>query len=353
MGCEVSVICVKINQTTKHFKDGLINVFPMMESQPTQFLYYLNKIPIIKIVSGLLFYLYNGYKIHITLRRIDRTKKINFVEYSEGGDFWNSIMKTFKYSSHLHGSSYTFKNQSKFKPNIIDKIRRQMEHVFIKRAYIVVSPCNAMVKLVEKEMRFKIKNSHIIPYPISLSQIPVIQFCQSSKKVTLLFASRNDPIKGGELFIRALNKLPKSIQSIIEVKFYGYVSYQNLSNLPFIEINEFVPRDVLEKAYENADICVIPSLFDNSPNTVYEAMAHGKILIASAVGGIPEILGGNENGYLFNPNDINDFTEKIISAINAIINGQGYKMMANAQQRIMSISDVSVNAIKRLELFNS
>jgi len=82
-------------------------------------------------------------------------------------------------------------------------------------------------------------------------------------------------------------------------------------------------------------------------------MAHGKILIASAVGGIPEILGGNENGYLFNPNDINDFTEKIISAINAIINGQGYKMMANAQQRIMSISNVSVNAIKRLELFNS
>ena len=41
----------------------------------------------------------------------------------------------------------------------------------------------------------------------------------------------------------------------------------------------------LKKHMISADICVIPSLFDNSPNTVYEAMGNGKIVVASAVGG--------------------------------------------------------------------
>ena len=118
LGHEVSVICAKMdNNRITYFKDGLIHVYPIMDSKPTQSIYFLNKIPLIKIMSGLLFYLHNGLKIHLFLLKLNRKIKIDFVEYTEGGDFWNSITNRFKYSSHLHGSTYTFKNQTTQKPD--------------------------------------------------------------------------------------------------------------------------------------------------------------------------------------------------------------------------------------------
>ena len=333
-----------------YFEDSLIHVYPIMDSKPTQFIYFLNKIPLIKIMSGLLFYLHNGLKIHLFLRKLNYQKKIDYIEYSEGGDFWNSLNKKFNYSSHLHGSSYTFKNQTNQRPDLIDWMRRKMEHIFIKRANKVLSPCRAMVELVELEMGQQLTQAHVIPYPVDKREITIINKSKKSKKVTLLFASRNDPVKGGELLSKALGLLPENIQSKIQVEFYGYVPQRDLTHLPFIQVNEFVPKEDLEKAYQTADICVIPSLFDNSPNTVYEAMAQGKVVVASSVGGIPEIVGGFENGFLFDPKDVNDLVAKLEDAIKLVLNGACQSMRINAQQRINAISNLSINVKQRLNL---
>ena len=157
-------------------------------------------------------------------------------------------------------------------------------------------------------------------------------------------------MKGGKLFINTLGLLPQKIQSRINVEFYGFVPQCDLSSLPFLQIHEFVPKEILKKAYHAADICIIPSLFDNSPNTVYEAMANGKIVVASSVGGIPEIIGGNENGFIFDPRDINDFVNKLEDAIEIVLNGECQKMRINAQQHINKISNLAVNAKKRLKV---
>ncbi len=226
-------------------------------------------------------------------------------------------------------------------------ISRKVEHFFIKRANTVVSPSYAMLDLVEKEMEQKLIQAHVIPYPISDSGKIKIK---KSEKVRLLFASRNDPVKGGKLLTKALGLLPENIQTKILVEFYGFIPDYDLSNLPFLQIHEFVPKEILEKAYHAADICVIPSLFDNSPNTVYEAMANGKIVVASSVGGIPEIIGGIENGFLFDPSDINDFVEKLEDAIKIVLNGECQIMRINAQQHINKISNLAINAEKRLNV---
>ena len=91
LGHKVSVVCVKIDNNTTHFKDGLIHIYPVMDSKPTQFIYFLNKIPFINIVSGLLFYLHNGLKIHLFLRNLNHQEEIDYIEYSEGGDFWSTF----------------------------------------------------------------------------------------------------------------------------------------------------------------------------------------------------------------------------------------------------------------------
>jgi glycosyltransferase involved in cell wall biosynthesis len=326
MGHTVSVICASMGDNSLFFNDGLIKVYPIMSTQPCKLIYYISRLSIVKAFSGLLFYLHNGIKIHMFLLKLDRKIKIDYVEYTEGGDFWNSITNRFKYSCHLHGSFFTFKKQSGQRIYPVDCIRRRVEHFFIMRAKNVISPCKAMVELVETEIGKKFKNAYIIPYPVDTRQIKPVRNKTKLNKVTIFFASRNDPLKGGDLLIHILELLTPKIQSKIKVKFYGYVPYQDLSHLPFLHINKFVPKADLEIAYQDADICVIPSLFDNSPNTVYEAMAHGKIVVASSVGGIPEIIGDKENGFLFNPTDIHDFTEKLKNAINIVFNGDSYKI---------------------------
>ena len=347
---KVTVICGKMENDVLSFKDGDIIVYPIIT--PNGISYYMGKIPYMRVFSNTMNYLINGFKIYLLLNKLNSKDKIDLIEYTEGGDFWNSITKKFRYFTHLHGSSFTFKNNSNQQINKSDLLQRKLEHYFIKNAEKVISPCMAMVKIVETEMMKKL-NAYIIPYPIDEEYFDKIidnDHRPSKSKVSILFASRNDPVKGCNLFIDSLEKIINRLKSVIEVNIYGYKPIKNISHLEFLQINKFVPKSELNLAYKKADICVIPSLFDNSPNTVYEAMASGKIVVASAVGGIPEIMGESENGYLFTKSDVDDLTLKLSQAIDLVLTGNDSILRKNAQERIISIANLQKNVFQRLKL---
>ncbi|MBN2547923.1 MAG: glycosyltransferase [Anaerolineales bacterium] len=67
-------------------------------------------------------------------------------------------------------------------------------------------------------------------------------------------------------------------------------------------------QDEITVALLNAavDVLVVPSLQDNLPNTVIEALACGTPCAAFRVGGIPEMLDHQENGYLAALGDASD-----------------------------------------------
>ena len=58
--------------------------------------------------------------------------------------------------------------------------------------------------------------------------------------------------------------------------------------------------------YNACDAFLMPSLQDNLPNTIVEAMASGLPCIATAVGGIPQMIHHLENGYLAEPRQADD-----------------------------------------------
>jgi glycosyltransferase involved in cell wall biosynthesis len=61
--------------------------------------------------------------------------------------------------------------------------------------------------------------------------------------------------------------------------------------------------------YQRAGIVVMPSLWpENFPYVALEAMSYGATVLATDVGGIPEIVEDNVTGRLFDPNDIEQFT---------------------------------------------
>lgn len=65
------------------------------------------------------------------------------------------------------------------------------------------------------------------------------------------------------------------------------------------------------EVYKDATIFILPSYAEGLPITIIEAMACGLPIISSKVGGIPEVIKENINGFLIDPGDVDMLTERI------------------------------------------
>jgi len=79
-----------------------------------------------------------------------------------------------------------------------------------------------------------------------------------------------------------------------------------------------------------ADIVVIPSLYEGFGIAIIEAMAAARPVIASNVGGIPEIITNNKNGFLVQSGSSCQITEKIL---HILTNHKQLKKIAKAAQK--------------------
>ncbi len=81
----------------------------------------------------------------------------------------------------------------------------------------------------------------------------------------------------------------------------------------------YVPHSQIPRYLSVMDIVIAPypemSLWYPSPMKVFEYMASGKAVVASAVGQIKEIIQDGYNGYLFHSNDPDDLVHKVINLI--------------------------------------
>jgi glycosyltransferase involved in cell wall biosynthesis len=64
-----------------------------------------------------------------------------------------------------------------------------------------------------------------------------------------------------------------------------------------------VSREQVLRLFRAADASLLSSSWENFPHTVVEALAVGSPVIATAVGGVPEVVRHGENGLLVPPGD--------------------------------------------------
>jgi glycosyltransferase involved in cell wall biosynthesis len=72
-----------------------------------------------------------------------------------------------------------------------------------------------------------------------------------------------------------------------------------------------LPRLGVLELFSAADAVVLSSAWENFPHTLVEALAAGAPVIATAVGGVPEIVTDGENGLLVRPGDPEAFAAAI------------------------------------------
>jgi glycosyltransferase involved in cell wall biosynthesis len=77
----------------------------------------------------------------------------------------------------------------------------------------------------------------------------------------------------------------------------------------------YVPQSELVDYYNLMDLVLMPSLRDGLPNALLEAMACERIVVASDVGGLSDVIEDGRNGFLVPPRDKQALVEQILSAL--------------------------------------
>jgi glycosyltransferase involved in cell wall biosynthesis len=125
---------------------------------------------------------------------------------------------------------------------------------------------------------------------------------QNSKIILFGAANINDRRKGISYLVEALhllkNNYPKN--GTVEMVIFGKNKHFDTGTLPFPvhQLNIISSASDLAEIYSLADVYVSPSIEDNLPNTIMEAMACGTPAVAFNTGGIPDMIEHQTNGYL-------------------------------------------------------
>ena len=184
-----------------------------------------------------------------------------------------------------------------------------------------VSPSQWLGSLVQKAPLSQHRPVRVLPNPLDTALFRPLDRAQirqqlglAPTKKYLLFAGANtqDPRKGFAYFRDAL-RLLKYPASELEVLVFGKSQPEALTqlDLPVRDLGTLTREADIVAAYNAADLLVVPSLEDNYPNTILEAMACGTPVVGFGTGGIPEQIRHRHDGYLVPSTSADDLARGI------------------------------------------
>ena len=188
----------------------------------------------------------------------------------------------------------------------------------------VVTPSNWLAKCAKTSSLFKDHYIKVIPYGLDLKVFTPMSKISAKRslglagdKKLILFGAQfiDDARKGFEYLRQSLVSLAEQgLKDGIEVGIFGKLQNKNFPDLGLRVHNfEAITSDAkLDLLYSAADVFVCPSVQDNFPNTVMEALACGTPCVAFDIGGISDLIEHEVNGYLAKPFKIEDLAQGIM-----------------------------------------
>jgi glycosyltransferase involved in cell wall biosynthesis len=160
--------------------------------------------------------------------------------------------------------------------------------------------------------------------------------------------------KGQDVLIKSISLVKKEINSVrlVLMGIYSPNSpyYRYLKNLIAefgLETNVYILRNVdhcqIPSVLRSSDISVISSWNEVCPFVLLESLSASKVTISTAVGGIPDIIKNEFNGFLVHPGNIKGLADCILK----VISNPYLKMSIEKQARISAIENYSYDVIGR------
>ena len=138
---------------------------------------------------------------------------------------------------------------------------------------------------------------------------------ENSQEEFILFFGRLSKEKGIFNLLKAINedkyiKLKIAGTGPEKPKIEKYIKDNKLENR--VEILGFMENDKIKDYIKKCSFVVVPSIwYENCPYSILETLEVGKPVIASRIGGIPELVEDNVNGFLYKYDDYKDLEQNI------------------------------------------
>jgi len=126
--------------------------------------------------------------------------------------------------------------------------------------------------------------------------------------------------KAPHLLIEAAGQLPAGRVTVdlfgAVTPYHGDDSYratlEPLLARPYVRLHGSIEHRQVAAALETVDAVVVPSVWpENSPFVIHEALLARVPVVASRIGGIPELIEHGRNGLLFEPGDVADLVRQL------------------------------------------
>jgi len=203
-------------------------------------------------------------------------------------------------------------NQDSFWRSLINTKEMYLHHRIL-RVYDLVDTFISPSEFLKMELQKAGFSGRVDTIP-NFIWVDEIQPSYSWDEDTIVYFGRLSPEKGIHTLLDALKGLdvkcliigdgPQKAELVRKAETQGLSNVSFISHMPWKELMERLKRSMF---------VVLPSLwFENSPRSVFEAFAHGKIVLGARIGGIPELVHDSQTGLTFNPGDPTDLKEKIV-----------------------------------------
>jgi glycosyltransferase involved in cell wall biosynthesis len=172
----------------------------------------------------------------------------------------------------------------------------------------------------------------------------------------VLFSSRLTAAKGLHHFIQAIPRILKENKDahfvFIGAGFEG-LWIKQLKNLGIKDTSYtflgYVDYSELPGIYAKSDVFVVPSLYENLPIRILEAMSCKSAVVATRVCAIPEVISHLENGMLVNPGAV----EELADSVSLLLSDEGLRkrLVSKARKTVVEKFDWKIIADKTLRVY--
>lgn len=172
------------------------------------------------------------------------------------------------------------------------------------KAFSIVAPSKWILsQAIESGITRNAVTTRVI-HNIAPTCLPLSEVMPNLNRIKLLFVAANlgSRTKGLHILFQSMEQILKK-NIVAELHLVGAGEFENRhetqSNLSVIK-HGILSSEETRKIMRHMDILVVPSTSENFPNVILEAAAVGVVVVASEIGGIPEMITHKRNGYLFN-----------------------------------------------------
>ena len=306
-------------------------------------------------IRRMLIALYKSMQVRRTIDKINKKEKIDIVHYCYPGMLNMRAKNTIPYVVRIsafyniwNGGAQTPNGSVEYKDNPLT-IRNRMDEKVLKKAKYVISPSKRLAQFCEDDLGIcpVVIESPFVKINMQYDYSVYKETCENKRYI--LHYGTQSYMKGTHVVAQVASRVLDKYKDVYLVLVGRDQKMQDekgniykAKELVRKQANEFadrvicidkLTREQLYPVIENAEICLLPSRIDNFPNTCVEAMAMGKIVVATNGASFEQLIEDEMNGFLCERDSVESFIEGISKALE-LSDGDREAMGLNAKKSV-------------------